>query len=181
MPSVHGALFQTLLEDFTCHLHNPRAGAHALKPVLSTLQLWGIAVGLVISGEYFGWSFGWASAGTLGFTVTALFIAAMYTTFIFSFTELTTAIPHAGGPFAYSKRAFGPTGGYLAGAATLVEFVFAPPAIALAIGAYLNVQFPSLDPKLAALGAYLVFMTLNIVGRPDRCHLRVGDHRHRDL
>ena len=143
---------------------HPSSGAHALKPVLSTLQLWGIAVGLVISGEYFGWSFGWASAGTLGFTVTALFIAAMYTTFIFSFTELTTSIPHAGGPFAYSKRAFGPVGGYIAGIATLVEFVFAPPAIALAIGAYLNVQFPSLDPKVAAVGAYLVFMTLNIVG-----------------
>ena len=88
----------------------------------------------------------------------------MYTTFIFSFTELTTSIPHAGGPFAYSKRAFGPVGGYIAGIATLVEFVFAPPAIALAIGAYLNVQFPSLDPKVAAVGAYLVFMTLNIVG-----------------
>lgn len=139
-------------------------GSHTLKPVLSTLQLWGIAVGLVISGEYFGWSFGWASAGTLGFMVTALFVAAMYTTFIFSFTELTTSIPHAGGPFAYSRRAFGPTGGYLAGAATLIEFVFAPPAIALAIGAYLNVQFPSLAPKTAALGAYLIFMGLNIVG-----------------
>jgi ethanolamine permease len=139
-------------------------GAHALKPVLSTLQLWGIAVGLVISGEYFGWSFGWASAGTMGFMVTAVMVAAMYTTFIFSFTELTTSIPHAGGPFAYSKRAFGPLGGYLAGAATLIEFVFAPPAIALAIGAYLNVQFPALDPKTAALGAYLVFMALNIVG-----------------
>jgi ethanolamine permease len=63
-----------------------------------------------------------------------------------------------------TASAFGPVGGYLAGAATLIEFVFAPPAIALAIGAYLNVQFPALDPKLAALGAYLVFMTLNIVG-----------------
>ena len=143
---------------------NPSHSTHVLKPVLSTLQLWGIAVGLVISGEYFGWSFGWASAGTLGFTITSIFIAAMYATFIFSFTELTTSIPHAGGPFAYSKRAFGPVGGYLAGAATLIEFVFAPPAISLAIGAYLNVQFPALDPKLAALGAYLVFMTLNIVG-----------------
>lgn len=140
------------------------AAQPALKQTLGTLQLWGIAVGLVISGEYFGWSFGWASAGTLGFTVTAIFIAAMYTTFIFSFTELTTAIPHAGGPFAYSKQAFGPLGGYLAGAATLIEFVFAPPAIALAIGAYLNVQFPAVDPKLAAVGAYLVFMALNIVG-----------------
>jgi ethanolamine permease len=144
---------------------NPAAGKpHLLKPVLGTLQLWGIAVGLVISGEYFGWSYGWASAGTLGFTITSIFVAAMYATFIFSFTELTTSIPHAGGPFAYSKRAFGPTGGYLAGAATLIEFVFAPPAIALAIGAYLNVQFPELDPKMAALGAYLLFMTLNIVG-----------------
>ncbi|MDO9405398.1 MAG: ethanolamine permease [Polaromonas sp.] len=143
---------------------SPAHAANKLNPVLSTIQLWGIAVGLVISGEYFGWSFGWASAGTLGFTITTLFVAAMYVCFIFSFTELTTSIPQAGGPFAYSKRAFGPTGGYLAGAATLVEFVFAPPAIALAIGAYLNVQFPAVDPKVAAVGAYLVFMTLNILG-----------------
>ena len=136
----------------------------ALSKTLGTFQLWGIAVGLVISGEYFGWSYGWASAGTLGFLVTSAFIALMYTTFIFSFTELTTAIPHAGGPFEYSRRAFGPIGGYLAGFATLVEFVFAPPAIALAIGAYVNVQFSALDPKWVAVGAYLVFMALNIAG-----------------
>lgn len=135
-----------------------------LQPTLKTVHLWGIAVGLVISGEYFGWSYGWASAGTLGFLVTGLVIALMYTTFIFSYTELTTSIPHAGGPFAYARRAFGPTGGFIAGAATLIEFVFAPPAIALAIGAYLNVQFPGLDPKTAAVGAYVVFMALNIVG-----------------
>lgn len=136
----------------------------ALSKSLSGVQLWGIAVGLVISGEYFGWSFGWASAGTLGFLVTTLFVAAMYVTFIFSFTELTTAIPHAGGPFAYSYRAFGPTGGFVAGFATLIEFVFAPPAIALAIGAYVNVQFPALDPKMVAVGAYILFMGLNIAG-----------------
>ena len=138
--------------------------ANHLKPTLSTLQLWGIAVGLVISGEYFGWSYGWAQAGTLGFMVTTVLIATMYSCFIFSFTELTTSIPHAGGPFAYARRAFGPFGGMVAGFATLVEFVFAPPAIAMAIGAYLNVQFPSLDPKLVAVGAYAVFMALNIVG-----------------
>ena len=135
-----------------------------LKRTLGTFHLWGIAVGLVISGEYFGWSYGWAQAGTLGFLVTSLLVAAMYTAFIFSFTELTTSIPHAGGPFAYAYRAFGPVGGYIAGFATLVEFVFAPPAIAMAIGAYLNVQFPSLDPKWVAAGAYLIFMTLNLVG-----------------
>ena len=43
-----------------------------LNKTLGTFQLWGIAVGLVISGEYFGWSYGWASAGTLGFLVGGL-------------------------------------------------------------------------------------------------------------
>lgn len=135
-----------------------------LKPVLGAFSLWGIAVGLVISGEYFGWSYGWASAGTLGFLVATSVVALMYTTFIFSFTELSTAIPHAGGPFAYARRAYGPVGGYIAGFATLVEFIFAPPAIALAIGAYLNVQFPQLDPKWVAVAAYIVFIALNAVG-----------------
>jgi len=135
-----------------------------LKKVLGPFQLWGIAVGLVISGEYFGWSYGWNTAGTLGFLVATLLVATMYTTFIFSFTELSTAIPHAGGPFAYARRAFGPGGGFVAGFATLVEFVFAPPAIALAIGAYLNVQFPAINPKWLALGAYALFIALNWVG-----------------
>ena len=136
----------------------------SLKPTLNGWHLWGLAVGLVISGEYFGWSYGWDKAGTLGFLVTTIFIALMYTTFIFSFTELTTSIPHAGGPFAYARRAFGAKTAYVVGYATLIEFLFAPPAIAMAIGAYLNVQFPGIDPKLFAVGAYVVFVLLNIIG-----------------
>lgn len=136
----------------------------SLKQSLNGWHLWGLAVGLVISGEYFGWSYGWDKAGTLGFLVTSILIAVMYTTFIFSFTELTTSIPHAGGPFAYARRAFGEKAAFIAGFATLVEFVFAPPAIAMAIGAYLNVQFPGVDPKTMAAGAYVIFIGLNIVG-----------------
>lgn len=30
-----------------------------LKATLNGWHLWGLAVGLVISGEYFGWSYGW--------------------------------------------------------------------------------------------------------------------------
>ncbi len=118
----------------------------------------------MISGEYFGWNFGWATAGTLGFLAVTLLVASMYVAFIFSFTELTTAIPQAGGPFVYAGRAFGPAGGFLAGITTLIEFIFAPPAIALAIGAYLHVQFPRFEPRWAAVLVYLLFMLLNIVG-----------------
>ena len=59
-------------------------GPQSLKKVLGPLQLWGIAVGLVISGEYFGWSYGWNSAGTLGFLCATVLVAAMYATFIFN-------------------------------------------------------------------------------------------------
>jgi len=34
----------------------------ALNRTLSGIHLWGIAVGPVISGEYFGWSYGWGVA-----------------------------------------------------------------------------------------------------------------------
>lgn len=141
-----------------------KSSTTTLKRSIGSFRLWGIAVGLVISGEYFGWSYGWASAGTLGFLVTTGFVALMYLTFIFSFTELSTSIPRAGGPFEYAYRAFGPIGGFFGGFSTLVEFVFAPPAIAMSIGAYLNVQIPELDPHWVAVGCYLLFMTLNILG-----------------
>lgn len=135
-----------------------------LKPALNAFHLWGIAVGLVISGEYFGWSYGWGEAGTIGFLFATLAVTLLYGCFIFSYTELSTAIPHAGGPFAYAHRAFGPVGGLIAGYATLVEFLFAPPAIALALGAYVNVWFPEIDARLIALAAYVIFVALNAIG-----------------
>ena len=44
-------------------------GRPELKRTLGTVHLWGLAVGLVISGEYFGWSYGWGVSGPLGFLV----------------------------------------------------------------------------------------------------------------
>jgi ethanolamine permease len=121
-------------------------------------------VGLVISGEYFGWSYGWGQAGTLGFLVATLIVAVLYTAFIFSFTELTTSMPSAGGPFTYAQRAFGAWGGFLAGFATLIEFVFAPPAIAFAVGKYLTVVIPSLPSLWVAAACVVAFGVLNLFG-----------------
>ncbi|KON64582.1 putative amino acid permease YhdG [Komagataeibacter europaeus] len=144
--------------------HDARSPAPVLQRRFGVFHLWGIAVGLVISGEYFGWSYGWAAVGTLGFLVTTFMVALMYAALIFSYTELTTSIPKAGGPFAYVLAAFGPVPAFLTGFASIMEFVFAPPAIALAIGAYLHVQYPHVSASTAATGAYVVFMALNIFG-----------------
>ena len=135
-----------------------------LKRTLKPLHLWAIAVGLVISGEYFGWNYGWGVAGTVGFLIATLIITVMYVTFIFSYTELTTSIPHAGGAFAYSYRAMGPFGGLVAGYATLVDFLLATPAIALALGSYLHFLYPSIPALQSALFFNVVFILLNISG-----------------
>ncbi|MCX2483689.1 ethanolamine permease [Pedobacter sp. MR2016-24] len=135
-----------------------------LKRTLKSLHLWAIAVGLVISGEYFGWNYGWGVAGTVGFLIATLIITVMYVTFIFSYTELTTSIPHAGGAFAYSYRAMGPFGGLVAGYATLVDFLLATPAIALALGSYLHFLYPSIPALQSALFFNVVFILLNISG-----------------
>ncbi|MGE0401293.1 MAG: amino acid permease [Kofleriaceae bacterium] len=57
------------------------------------------------------------------------------------YAELACALPRAGGVFVYTSRAFGPHVGFFGGAAQLVEYVLAPPAIAFAIGGYRRTTF----------------------------------------
>ncbi|GAB3711841.1 ethanolamine permease [Spirosoma flavus] len=135
-----------------------------LKKALGPVHLWAIGVGLVISGEYFGWNYGWGVAGSVGLLLAALLITLLYITFIFSFTELTTAIPNAGGPFAYAFRAFGPVGALVAGYATLIEFLFATPAIALALGSYIHFLYPAVPVIWCSVGAFIVFTGINLLG-----------------
>lgn len=140
------------------------------------MMLWGLGVGYVISGEYFGWNLGLPAGGTYGMLLAFGLITLMYVTFVFSYAELACAIPRAGGVFVYGQRGLGLGGGYLGGIAQAVEFVFAPPAIAIAIGGYMeiwlpeakqlvqNTNFPVDFTTVVALAAYIAFTALNIWG-----------------
>jgi ethanolamine permease len=135
-----------------------------LNRVLSPLMLWGLGVGYVISGMYFGWNLGLEKGGTLGLGIATVIVIVMYVTFTFCYTELACAIPKAGGAFDYANRALGPRWGFIAGMAQNIEFVFAPPAIAFAIGAYFHLFFPQIPVLVIALLAYFIFTALNIYG-----------------
>lgn len=135
-----------------------------LKRTLGPWMLWGLGVGYVISGMYFGWNLGLAEGGTLGLAIATFFIIIMYVTFTFSYTELACAIPKAGGAFDYASRALGPRWGFLAGMAQNIEFIFAPPAIAFAIGSYLHIWLPGVPVIGIAIAAYMLFTLLNISG-----------------
>jgi ethanolamine permease len=135
-----------------------------LPRTLGPLMLWGLGVGYVISGMYFGWNLGLEKGGTGGLAVATFFIILLYVTFTFSYTELACAIPKAGGVFDYATRALGKEIGFLAGMAQIIEFVFAPPAIAAAIGAYFHIFLPQIPVTTIAIIAYIFFTALNIYG-----------------
>ncbi|MGS2737625.1 ethanolamine permease [Sinomicrobium sp. M5D2P17] len=135
-----------------------------LNKALTPLMLWGLGVGYVISGMYFGWNLGLEKGGTYGLAIATFFIIIMYFTFTFSYTEMACAIPKAGGAFEYANRGLGKHLGFVAGIAQNIEFVFAPPAIAAAIGAYLNLLYPSVNLMVFAIGAYIIFTGINILG-----------------
>lgn len=143
---------------------SPASEAH-LSRVLGPLHLWALAVGLVISGNYFGWSYGMESGGPVGLMIALVPVTLFYVTFMLSYSELATMIPHAGGPSAYARRAMGSFGGYLNGISCLIEFVFAPPAIALAVGGYIeNLSGGALGQIPVAILSYLLFIYINYWG-----------------
>lgn len=140
------------------------ADTNGLKKTLTPFMLWGLGVGYVISGMYFGWNLGLEKGGTLGMAIATMAIMVMYVTFSFSYAELACAIPKAGGVFDYANTALGKNMGFIAGIAQMVEFIFAPPAIAFAIGAYFNAFFPQVPIITSAIAIYFIFTALNIYG-----------------
>lgn len=135
-----------------------------LQRTLGPFMLWGLGVGYVISGMYFGWNLGLVEGGTYGLALATFFIIIMYVTFTFSYTEMACAIPKAGGAFDYANRGLGKRLGFLAGMSQNIEFIFAPPAISAAIGAYLNLLYPTVPPMAFAVGAYFIFTLINVLG-----------------
>lgn len=124
----------------------------------------------MIAGEYFGWNLGLPAGESLGLTLAFLLVTVMYVTFVFSYAELACVIPRAGGGFVYGLRGLGRFGGYMTGVAQAIEFAFAPPAIAMAVGANVQVWRPEIDQRAVALGCYRIFTLLNIWGVKQALH-----------
>ena len=144
-------------------VHN-KAEAPQLERSLGPLMIWGLGVGYVISGEYFGWNLGLAEGGPYGMLAATLIVTIMYLCFTLSYAELACALPGAGGAYVYGRQAYGERFGLTVGLAQLIEFVFAPPAIAFAIGGYLQNYFPDLPAIQLAGAAYIIFTALNAWG-----------------
>src|SRR5215831_10649244 len=86
---------------------------HALKKPLRVLDIWALGVGGVIAGVYFGWNLGLKDNGSVAMLVASLIVCLLYLTWVLALSELSVAMPFAGGPLAYGRRAAGSPLGFL--------------------------------------------------------------------
>jgi len=136
----------------------------SLKKALTPIHLWTIGVGIVISGNYFGWNFGLLESGYLGMIIATVIMAIMYLTMTLGISELTTALPYAGGPYSFARRAMGKYFGFITGVGVVLQYVIAAPIVAIGIGAYISFLFPSVSTVMAAAFMYMLFMIIHIIG-----------------
>lgn len=136
-----------------------------LRKSAGWILLWALGVGAVISGDYFGWNFGLGAGGFWGLTIATFLMAIMYVCMVYSIAELSTALPHAGGFYSFTRSALGPFGGFVCGVTDTIEYVVTPAVIVVGIGGYLDALFPEALPLwLWWLISYAIFVAINIRG-----------------
>ena len=127
---------------------------HALKKPLRVLDVWALGVGVVVAGAYFGWNLGLKDNGPVAMLVASLIVCLLYLTWVLALAELSVAMPFAGGPLAYGRRAVSPLLGFVMGWSMFLECLFAAIGTALATGGYiaflLNPDKPDPLVKVAA-------------------------------
>ena len=123
----------------------------------------GLGVSYVISGDFAGWNFGLEQGGFGGMLIATIIMGTMYTCMAFSLAELSASLPTAGGGYSFARRAMGPTGGFMTGTAILLEYMFAPAAIAVFIGAYCN-ELMGWDGPTVYAAFYVAFVGIHLWG-----------------
>jgi ethanolamine permease len=67
--------------------HSPQ-----LSKVVGPFLLWGLGVGYVISGDYYGWNFGLTATGYWGFLIAIGMMAIMYASLVGVIAEMSAAL-----------------------------------------------------------------------------------------
>jgi ethanolamine permease len=142
---------------------------HALKKPLGVLDIWALGVGVVVAGAYFGWNLGLKDNGPVAMLVASLIVCLLYLTWVLALAELSVAMPFAGGPLAYGRRAVNPLLGFVMGWSMFLECLFAAIGTALATGGYVAYLMNPVTPDpyvkvIAGLIAVVIFFALHAWG-----------------
>jgi len=88
----------------------------------------------------------------------------MYVCMVYCISELTAALPHAGGFYSFTRSAFGPLGGFICGVSDTIEYVLTVSVTVVAVAGYLQPLMPSVPLPVWWIGCYAIFLAINIFG-----------------
>jgi ethanolamine permease len=140
------------------------ASQRRLEGKANSWLLWSLGVGAVIGGEFSGWNGGLGVGGFGGLAIATVLMALMYVCMVYSIAELSSALPHAGGFYSFTRNAFGPLLGFICGITLIVEYVLTVATIVVSVSDYLNPLIPGLPNWAIWLFAYVIFVAINIWG-----------------
>ncbi len=136
----------------------------ALKKELTVLNLYAIATGATLSSGFFLLP-GLAYA-EVGPAIVLCYMLAAIPLFpaILSKTELSTAMPKAGGAYFFIDRSLGPMIGTVGGLGTWFVTILKSAFALVGMGAYVNIIFPNVSMIPLAIIFALAFGILNLFG-----------------
>ncbi len=143
-------------------VHESYLRQRRLKGNANWFLLWGLGVGAVISGDFYGWNYGLAAGGFWGMTIATFLMAIMYLCLVYTLAELSAALPHAGGFYSFTRSAFGPFWGFICGVAVTIEYVLATAALVFSMSNYLKPVMPGVPNYLAWIMLYMIFVAIAI-------------------
>lgn len=153
---IHGADYESVNDDYLQERQLKRGAA-------GWILLASLGVSYVIAGDFAGWNFGLAQGGFGGLLIATVLMALMYFSMVFSLAELSSSLPTAGGGYSFARRALGPLGGFMTGAAILMEYALAASAVAIFIGGYVG-ELIGIDGPIVYAAFYAVFIGIHLLG-----------------
>ena len=135
-----------------------------LKKELNLFSIYAIATGSTIASGFFllpGIAFDKAGPAMI---FSYLIAAIPVIPSIFSKTELSTAMPRAGGVYFFLDRSMGPLMGSIGGLGTWIVLMLKTSFALVGIGAYLGIFFPDIPLLPLSIGFALLFGLVNLLG-----------------
>jgi ethanolamine permease len=143
-------------------VHESYLRQRRLKGSANGFLLWGLGVGAVISGNFYGWNYGLAAGGFWGMAIATFLMAIMYLCMVYTLAELSAALPHAGGLYSFTRSAFGPFWGFICGVTVTIEYVLATAALVFSMSNYLKPVMPAVPNYLEWIILYIIFVAIAI-------------------
>jgi APA family basic amino acid/polyamine antiporter len=135
-----------------------------LRRNLNLLDATAIGVGAIIGAGIFvvlGIAMGYAGPSV----IISIIIAGVIASFTaFSFAELGSAIPKAGGAYSFAFELLSPSAGFVVGFLWLFAQIVGGATISLGFASYFVAIFPAFSIKIVAVSAAIALTGLNLVG-----------------